>query len=81
VGNFGSGEILAFNPLTGHFKGYLEDASNQPIKIEGLWGLTFGNGAGAGSATSLYFAAGPNQEQDGLLGTITAVENPQGNDR
>lgn len=81
VGQFGSGEILAFNAVTGRFEGRLETASNQPITIDGLWGLSFGNGANAGSATALYFSAGSNHEQDGLLGMITPVENPQGNDR
>jgi uncharacterized protein (TIGR03118 family) len=81
VGQFGSGEILAFNPLTGHFEGRLQDAANNPIQIDGLWGLAFGNGTGAGPATSLYFAAGSNHEQDGLFGSIAAVENPQGNDQ
>src|SRR5262249_35825555 len=81
VGQFGSGEILVFNPVTGKFKGRLHDSSDQPIKIDGLWGLSFGNDATAGPATTLYFAAGPNHEQDGLFGTITAVENVQGNDQ
>jgi uncharacterized protein (TIGR03118 family) len=81
VGQFGSGNILAFDPLTGHFKGTLQNASNQPIQIGGLWGLSFGNGGSAGPATTLYFSAGSNGEQDGLFGTITAVENIQGNDQ
>ncbi|MFL6427812.1 MAG: TIGR03118 family protein [Acidobacteriaceae bacterium] len=81
IGQFGSGEILAFNPVTGHFKGKLLDASNQPITIDGLWGLSFGNDAGAGPATTLYFASGPDSEQHGLFGSLTAVENPQGNDQ
>jgi uncharacterized protein (TIGR03118 family) len=81
VGQFGSGEILAFNAVTGRFKGRLFDASNDPIKIDGLWALQFGNDATAGPATTLFFAAGPNHEQDGLFGTITAVENVQGNDQ
>lgn len=81
VGQFGSGEILAYNAITGHFDGVLMDATNQPIKIGGLWGLSVGNSAASGSATSLYFAAGSNGEQGGLLGAITAIENPQGNDQ
>jgi uncharacterized protein (TIGR03118 family) len=81
VGQFGSGEILAFNQQTGRFDGWLQNASNQPIKIDGLWALSFGNGGAAGPANSLYFTAGTNGEQDGLFGTITAVENIQGNDR
>ena len=81
VGNFGSGEITAFNPTTGRYEGKLMDAANQPIAISGLWGLSFGNGASSGPATSLYFAAGSNGEAGGLLGSITAIENLQGNDQ
>ena len=81
VGQFGSGEIAAFNPVSGRFEGMLLNASNQPIQIDGLWGLSFGNGTGAGSATALYFAAGSNNENGGLMGQITAVQNTQGNDQ
>jgi uncharacterized protein (TIGR03118 family) len=81
VGNFGSGEITVFDPQTGAYLGKLDDATGKPIVIGGLWGLSFGNGASAGSATALYFAAGSNGEQNGLLGSIAAVENIQGNDQ
>jgi len=44
VGNFGDGTINAFDPLTGALVGTLADTSNHPLKVDGLWGLTFGNG-------------------------------------
>jgi uncharacterized protein (TIGR03118 family) len=81
IGNFGSGEIAAFNPVTGHFDGLLRDTSNNPIHIMGLWGLSFGDGATGEPATALYFAAGSNNENGGLLGDIVAVQNDQGNDQ
>jgi uncharacterized protein (TIGR03118 family) len=81
VGQFGSGEILAFDPVTGKFKGRLVDSNNQTITNKGLWGLSFGGGGRSGPANTLYFTAGINDEADGLLGSITAVENPQGNDQ
>jgi uncharacterized protein (TIGR03118 family) len=81
VGQFGSGQILAFNPVTGKFKGTLNDATNAPITIDGLWALGFGNDANAGPATTLYFTAGPDGESNGLFGTLTAVENLQGGDQ
>jgi uncharacterized protein (TIGR03118 family) len=81
VGQFGSGEILAFDPVTGKFKGRLVDANNQPLTNDGLWGISFGNGGTAGAANALYFSAGTNHEADGTLGSITAVENTQGNDQ
>lgn len=81
VGQFGSGEVLAFDPVTGKFKGKLNGTDNNPIHIDGLWAIAFGNGANAGPATSLYFTAGPDDEANGLFGTLTAVENVQGNDQ
>ena len=48
VGQFGSGEILAFDPVTGDFKGRLLDATNKPITIDGLWAISFGGGGTSG---------------------------------
>ena len=81
VGQFGSGRIAVFNPVTGKFLGMLENAKNEPITIDGLWALSPGNGASAGPATSMYFTAGIDHEKNGLFGTIAAVENVQGNDQ
>ena len=81
VGQFGSGEILVFDPVTGHFKGRLLDATNMPISIEGLWGIAFGGGTGSGPANTLFFTAGTDHEAHGLFGSITAVENVLGGDR
>jgi uncharacterized protein (TIGR03118 family) len=80
VGQFGSGWIDVFDPVTGQFKGTLNDASNHPIAIDGLWDIAFGSGGTSGPATTLFFAAGLNHEADGLFGTITAVENVLGGD-
>lgn len=68
VGNFGDGTINAFNRTTGDFIDTLRDANQNPIVIDGLWGLAFGPGA---SSTSLYFAAGIDDEAHGLVGVIT----------
>ena len=80
VGQFGSGQILVFDPVTGQYKGKLLNATNAPIAIDGLWGIAFGSGTGSGPANSLYFTAGPDGEQHGLFGTITPVENVLGGD-
>jgi uncharacterized protein (TIGR03118 family) len=69
IGNFGSGTIMTFG-IFGEFHGFLEDASRQPISIDGLWGLEFGNGGRAGVPGTLYFTAGLNGEADGLFGSI-----------
>jgi len=83
VGQFGSGQILVFNPVTGRYRGTLNDASDHPIQIDGLWGIAFGSGgalATSGPGNSLFFAAGLNDEADGLFGTITPIENALGGD-
>ena len=80
VGQFGSGEILAFDPVTGDFKSRLYGTDNKPITIDGLWGIGFGNHGNAGPATTLFFAAGTGDEQHGLFGTLTPVENVLGGD-
>jgi uncharacterized protein (TIGR03118 family) len=80
VGQFGSGQILVFDPVTGQFKGPLYDATNKPIAIDGLWDIAFGGGTTSGPSNALFFSAGPNGEQDGLFGAITAVENVLGGD-
>lgn len=74
VGNFGSGQIAAFDPDSGIFHGLLRGTNGRPIKIDGLWGLGFGNGAAAGPTNTLFFAAGINGEKDGLFGTITPAK-------
>jgi uncharacterized protein (TIGR03118 family) len=73
VGNFGDGRIHAFTPQqNGTFQshGVLRGVDGDPITIDGLWGLGFGNGAAAGPTTDLFFAAGPDHEGHGLFGRI-----------
>jgi uncharacterized protein (TIGR03118 family) len=79
VGQFGSGNIAVYDPVTGAFKGLLNDSTNVPIAISGLWGLSFGSGGTSGPANTLFFTAGLDDENHGLFGTITAVENTLGN--
>lgn len=79
VGQFGSGQIAVYDPVTGRFLDLLRDAANNPLTIGGLWALSFASGGTSGSATTLYFTAGADGGQHGLFGTITAVENPLGN--
>jgi uncharacterized protein (TIGR03118 family) len=74
VANFGDGTISAFDLASGDFVGYLRDPDTKIISIDGLWGITFGNGVSLGDANALYFTAGPNNEEDGLFGRL----NPRG---
>ena len=76
VGNFGDGLIHAYNPTTGTFVETLTDANGNPLTIDGLWGLDFGNGGGSGSKSTLYFTAGPGGESHGLFGDLVAVPEP-----
>ncbi|GFE68976.1 TIGR03118 family protein [Chroococcus sp. FPU101] len=75
VSNFGDGTIVAFDPNTYRAIDYLRDPSGQPISIPGIWGLLFGNGASLGDADSLYFAAGPEDEEDGVFGRLRVTDN------
>jgi len=78
IGNFthgADGFISAFSQ-NGTFQGLLTDGNGQPIAIDGLWDLEFGNGGAAGPSNALYFAAGVADEAHGLFGSITAVPEP-----
>jgi hypothetical protein len=77
VGNFGSGTIMRFDS-NGEFQGLLQAEHGPAIVIDGLWGLTFGNGTHAGVPGTLYFSAGPNGEADGLFGSLEPVQHGQG---
>ena len=74
IGNFGDGRINAYAQQAGGTwtrAGALRGPS-KAITIDGLWGIGFGNDAAAGPSTTLYFAAGPDDESHGLFGSVTA---------
>lgn len=81
VGNFGDGRINAYDAVTGNFIDTLRDTTGNPLEIEGLWGLTFGNGGAGGARDTLYFAAGISGggaiEDHGLFGALNAVPVPE----
>jgi uncharacterized protein (TIGR03118 family) len=74
VGNFGNGMINAYDLTTGAFVGTLDGTDGSPLVIDGLWGLTIGNGSAGGSLDTLFFTAGPNGESDGLFGSLAVPE-------
>ena len=80
VGNFGNGNINAFNATTGDFLGTLTDPDGEPIQIDGLWALKVGNGKAGGAADTVYFTAGLDHESHGLFGSLGAVApgSPEG---
>src|SRR5262249_51265468 len=63
----------SLKPGAGAFLGQLSTPSGATITIDGLWALTFGNGATAGSTNTLFFTAGPGGEMHGLFGSLTAA--------
>lgn len=74
VGNFGDGTINAFDLATNSFVGQLAGSNGNPLVIDGLWGLTPGNGGSAGNANTIYFSAGPGGESHGLFGALLRNE-------
>jgi uncharacterized protein (TIGR03118 family) len=75
VGNFGNGHINAYQELgNGHFehRGSLRGADGKKLAIDGLWALQVAQGGNNGTAGTLFFTAGPDDESHGLLGTISA---------
>jgi uncharacterized protein (TIGR03118 family) len=73
VGNFGDGAVSAYDAVTGAFRGQLRAPTGDVIKIDGLWGMAFGNNLNNQPATTLFFAAGPNEEANGAYGRIDAT--------
>jgi uncharacterized protein (TIGR03118 family) len=73
VANFGDGTIAAFDSKSGNFIDYLREHCGNPLSIDGIWGLTFGNGVSLGDAQALYFTAGPEGEQDGIFGRLNVA--------
>jgi MYXO-CTERM domain-containing protein len=55
----------------------VDGPNGQPITIPDLWSLTIGNGTSAGSTQEIYFTAGANGYQDGLLGAIELSSVPE----
>ncbi|MBJ6764870.1 TIGR03118 family protein [Myxococcaceae bacterium JPH2] len=73
VGNFGDGTINAYDLATGHAEGSLESPDGTAVRIDGLWGMAFGNGVNGQPGNALFFAAGPQEEAHGVFGRLDAV--------
>lgn len=69
VGNFGNGEINAFDQSTGAFLGTLNGPNGQPLVNDGLWALATRTG-GTFDTNAVYFTAGINGQKDGLFGKL-----------
>jgi uncharacterized protein (TIGR03118 family) len=73
IGNFGNGEILAYDATSDLFLGTLNGANGQPLVNDHLWALET-RAAGSGfDPNAVYFSAGINDEADGLFGRLNAI--------
>jgi uncharacterized protein (TIGR03118 family) len=73
IGNFGDGRINAYEPVFSLPLGTLRDKNGKSIRVDGLWGIAFGNGLNTQPVNTLFFAAGPDDEEHGLYGRIDLV--------
>ncbi len=73
VGNFGNGEILAYDPSTGTYLSTLAGANGKPLVNDFLWSLDFRTGGADVDPDALYFTAGIDNQADGLFGAITTA--------
>jgi uncharacterized protein (TIGR03118 family) len=73
IGNFGNGEILAYDATTDLFLGTLNGINGQPLVNDHLWALETRAGVNGFDPTAVYFSAGINNEADGLFGQINAI--------
>ena len=78
VGNFGNGQINAFDPASLQFRGQLTDGTGKPLSYASLWellpgGTTVGNttSVSGGDVNTVYFTAGLASEAHGLFGAIS----------
>ncbi len=76
IGNFGDGTINAFNATSGQSMGRLNGSNGSPIVEHGLWGIAFGNDLDSQPSSTLFFAAGPNDEANGVYGRIDQNATP-----
>ncbi len=68
VGNFGDGKINVYS-MSGKFLGQLK-SHDHVISIDKLWAIGFAPTTSPIDQNRLYFAAGPNDEEDGLFGYL-----------
>ena len=62
IANFGDGTINAYDLASGKFHGRLRTTDGKKLAIDGLWGISFGNGIEDQPTNVLFFAAGPGDE-------------------
>lgn len=76
IGQFGDGQILAYDPNTDVFLGTIDGKNGMPIVNPFLWALEFRTGGTNVNTDALYFTAGYNNQLDGLFGEIAPAPEP-----
>jgi uncharacterized protein (TIGR03118 family) len=76
IGQFGSGQILAYDPTSGLYLGTLDGGNGQPIVDHNLWALETRTGGTGDNTDALYLTAGIGNQQDGLFAEIVDVPEP-----
>lgn len=76
IGQFGNGQILAYDPVSNAFLGTLNGKGGTPIDNPFLWALEFRTGGTHVNLDGLYFTAGYNNQADGLFGVIAPAPEP-----
>ena len=77
IGNFGGrGDINAFNPRSGTFRGALRGMNGKPLAIEGLWALKVGTATIGGPGSLLFTAGHRPRAATGCSASITPDPNP-----
>ena len=74
VANAGDGRIEGFDTFNGAFAGTLSDPNGNPITIDGLHGLSFGNNVSFGARGILFYSAGPASQTHGFVGSIESAD-------
>lgn len=76
IGNFGDGRINGYDVGSGALIGTVSDSTGAAIATPGLWGIAFGNDANNQPHNTLFFAAGTNDEANGVYGRIDLGNAP-----
>lgn len=76
IGQFGNGEILAYDPTTDAFLGTLNGKNGMPIVNDFLWSLEVRTMGPNVNPDALYFTAGIDNQMGGLFGEIAPVPEP-----
>jgi uncharacterized protein (TIGR03118 family) len=72
VSNYGDGKINAFDPVTGRFRGTVNDVNHNPLSVPGIRGIAFGNDSAHQAHNALFYASGPGTAPLGVYGRIDA---------